>query len=77
MTNLDHLNDIIMQITTNPHKGEEPSLYIRGIDTLEQVDTYSIKEVEEIIHRLSLLLTKMKHTQEVIGLPTMWDDVHY
>lgn len=64
MTNLDHLNDIIMQITTNPHKGEEPSLYIRGIDTLEQVDTYSIKEVEEIIHRLSLLFNQNEtHTR--------------
>jgi hypothetical protein len=76
MTNVDHLDNIIMQITTNPHIEGEPTLCIRGLDTPEQVDTYCIDEVEEIIDRLSLLLSEMENKRRMIELsksPTLWD----
>jgi len=76
MTSLDHLDNITMQITTNPHIEGEPTLAIRGMDTPEQVDTYCIDEVEEIINRLSLVLSEMEHKRRMMELstqPTLWD----
>jgi hypothetical protein len=46
------------------------------LDTPEQVDTYCIEEVEEIINRLSLLLSEMENKRRMIELsksPTLWD----
>ena len=76
MTSLDHLDNITMQITTNPHIEGEPTLAIRGLGTPEQVDTYCIDEVEEIINRLSLVLSEMEHKRRMMELskqPTLWD----
>jgi len=66
-----------MEITTNPHVGGEHSLAIRGLDTHEQVDTYSVEEVEEIIGRLSFLVSEMKHAKKTLEMsrePTLWDE---
>jgi hypothetical protein len=63
-------------ITTNPHHPDEPSLHIKGVDTAEQVDTYSIDEVEDLIDRLHLVLGEMVHKQKIMELskhPTLWD----
>jgi hypothetical protein len=63
-------------ITTNPHRPDEPSLHIKGVDTAEQVDTYSVDEVEDLIERLHLVLGEMLHKQRIMELnktPTLWD----
>ena len=76
MTNLVHLDNITMQITTNTHIEGEHTLASRGMDTPEQVDTYCIDEVEEIINRLSLVLSEMEHKRRMMELskqPTLWD----
>jgi hypothetical protein len=65
-------------ITTNPHKPDQPTLHIKGVDTAEQVDTYSIEEVEDLIDRLHLVLGEMVHKQSIMELskaPTLWDSI--
>jgi hypothetical protein len=65
-------------ITTNPHKPDQPTLHITGVDTREQVDTYSIEEVEDLIDRLHLVLDEMVHKQNIMELnkaPTLWDGI--
>jgi hypothetical protein len=47
------------------------------VDTVEQVDTYTIDEVEDLVDRLYLLLGEMTHKQRIMELntaPTLWDD---
>jgi hypothetical protein len=66
-----------LSITTNPHYPNEPTLHIKGVDTVEQVDTYTIDEVEDLVDRLYLLLGEMTHKQRIMELntaPTLWDD---
>ena len=65
-------------ITINPHRPDEPSLHIKGVDTAEVVDTYSIDEVEDLIDRLHLVLGEMLHKQNIMELskaPTLWDSI--
>lgn len=65
-------------ITINPHRPDEPSLHIKGVDTVEAVDTYSIDEVEDLIERLHLVLGEMLHKQNIMELnkaPTLWDSI--
>jgi len=65
-----------LNITTNPHRPDEPSLHIRGLDTTEQVDTYSIDEVETLIEMLQMTVSEMVHKQRIMELskqPTLWD----
>ena len=57
--------DMDFFITINPHRPDE-----------EQVDTYSIDEVEDLIDRLHLVLGEMLHKQNIMELskqPTLWD----
>jgi len=68
--------DMDFFITINPHYPDEPALHIKGVDTAEPVDTYSIDEVEDLIDRLHLVLGEMVHKQQIMELskqPTLWD----
>jgi hypothetical protein len=70
--------DMDFFITINPHYPDEPALHIKGVDTAEQVDTYSIDEVEDLIDRLHLVLGEMVHKQKIMELsktPTLWDGI--
>ena len=65
-------------ITTNPHSPDQPSLSVKGVDTVEQVDTYTIEQVEDLIDRLHLVLGEMLHKQQIMELnkaPTLWDGI--
>lgn len=64
-------------ITTNPHYPNEPSLQVKGVDTVEQVDTYTTDEVEDLIDRLHIVLGEMLHKQQIMELNstrTLWDE---
>ena len=70
--------DMDFFITINPHYPDEPSLHIKGVDTADQVDTYSVDEVEDLIERLHLVLGEMLHKQRIMELnkaPTLWDGI--
>ena len=67
-----------LSITTTPHYPDEPSLHIKGVDTVEQVDTYTTDEVEDLIDRLHLLLGEMEHKRKIMEFskaPTLWDGI--
>jgi len=71
-------SNIELTITVNPHYPNEPALHIRGVDTVEQVDTYTTDEVEELIDRLTTVVGEMCHKQRMMELnkaPTLWDSV--
>lgn len=68
--------DMDLFISINPHHPDEPSLVIKGVDTHEQVDTYNVDEVEDLIDRLQLVLGEMLHKQRIMELnkaPSLWD----
>ena len=72
------MENMDMFITTNPHHPDEPTLSIKGVDTPEQVDTYTVDEVEDLIDRLHLVLGEMLHKQRIMELnkaPTLWDGI--
>ena len=78
MSNRELKTDMDLFITINPHRPDEPALHIKGVDTTEQVDTYSIDEVEDLIDRLHLMLGEMYHKQKMMELskaPTLFDGI--